>query len=247
MTNKEFKSWLSGIDRLTHAQCGEALYRLVDLAPEDPVEDERSCAEDTPGTEPDSRSCTRVDEVRWNARYEAAKPRLVERLRAMLPFSGPEEIERAKETIAAVESLPLVGKHQGGLRIVNKTADQLGGSDSYFWLGLNEHGFELSSWESSKTGGGRTEFENKGVLVNCGSADQEPAEDDDEDLESIRFVRGVFERQFGLQMSDEEWQMLVDAANEAYDEPNGILTWLEIIPIAGDGELPASVSIQWGR
>ncbi|MDE0101369.1 MAG: hypothetical protein OXN89_03230 [Bryobacterales bacterium] len=231
MTNKEFQSWLAAIDRLTHAQCGEAMHKLLDLALEDPIEDERSGAENTPCLRPDSRSGTRIDEVRWNARYEAAKPRLVKRLRAMLPFSGPGEIERAKATIAAVESLPLVGKHQGGLRIVNKSAHQLGSSDSYFWLGLNEHGFEPSSWESTKTGGGPTEFENRRVLVKCGPADQEPAEDDDEDLERTRFVRGVFEKQFGLRMSDEEWQMQVDAASEAYDEPNGILDWLEIIPM----------------
>lgn len=247
MTNRDFRAWLARIDELTHAQSDEVLHKILDLAVEDPIEDERPGPEDTPGQGPDLRSGTRI-EVRWNASYEAAKPRLVERLRAMVPHLHPSDREQAKGMIAAVESLPFVGDVGGSLTITRRAARQVGDSDFVYWLDIGEAGFELSTWERMKIARGQSENAYERKLVSCRPLGEGKTHID-EDEEALEFMREALAEVHGLRMNDEDWQMQLDAARGLDDDlvPNGILRWLEVIPIDPDGEVPAGVSVEWGE
>ena len=57
--------------------------------------------------------------LRWNTRYEAPKPRLIQRLKALMRYPDEGELDRAEQTITAIRSLPNVGEYGGSVRIEN--------------------------------------------------------------------------------------------------------------------------------
>ena len=115
MTNEEFQSWLAGIGRLTEAQRDQAAEALLSPATGIPTAADPEAAEGESSHFEESASIgsnSRVDrriELRWNAGYETAKPRLVELMRSILPITDPFQMERANETIAAVEMAKRAG------------------------------------------------------------------------------------------------------------------------------------------
>ena len=252
MTNEEFQSWLAGIGRLTEAQRDQAAGALLSPATGIPTaadpeaaEGESSHFEERASLGSDSRVDRRI-EVRWNAGYETAKPRLVELMRSILPITDPFQMERANETIAAVESLPFVGEHRGSLTITDQQFER--GADFVYCLSVGEYGFQLSHWERMNIGGGQSDFTPERMLVNCRPVNETPTEVEDEDLEALEFMREGIEGFIGTRMSDEDWQWQVNLARESDSSvvPNGINNWLESIPIDKEEDPPATVRIQWG-
>ena len=168
MTNEEFQSWLAGIGRLTEAQRDQAAGALLSPTPGIPTaadpeeaEGESSHFEERASLGSGSRVDRRI-ELRWNAGYETAKPRLVELMRSILPITDPFQMERANATIAAVESLPFVGEHRGSLTITDKQFER--GADFVYCLSVGEYGFQLSHWERMNIGGGNRTLRPRGCL-----------------------------------------------------------------------------------
>ena len=85
--------------------------------------------------------------LRWNTRYEASKPRLVDRLEALMRISDDGELPQAERTIAAIRNLPEVGEYGGSVRIENRVARKPGDSDFIYSLFVGDQGFELSYHE----------------------------------------------------------------------------------------------------
>ena len=81
--------------------------------------------------------------LRWNTRYEAAKPRLVGRMQALIGISDKGQLAQAERTIATIRSLPDLGEHRGSVRIVNRVATKPGDSDFVYSLFVTDQGFEL--------------------------------------------------------------------------------------------------------
>ena len=136
------------------------------------------------GPEPD------VAELRWNTRYEASKPRLIQRLKALMRYSDESELDRAEQTIAAIRSLPNVGEYGGSVRIENRVARQPGDSDFIYSLFASDQGFELSYHERLTMEGGQWDYTDTMTLVKCNpvgwDSDDESLDEDEEALENMR-------------------------------------------------------------
>ena len=183
--------------------------------------------------------------LRWNERYEAAKPRLVSRMQALMRISDEGELAQAERVTAAIKSLPDLAENRGSLRIVNRVAENTGDSDFVYWLSMDEDGFELSYYEEMMIGGGQRDFAYPNTLVQCRPIDSEE-DDESSDEEALANMRDQIELMFGESMSDEEWQFQVEAASAQDDlVPNGILRWLEMLPMDDEEECPKTVSLEW--
>ena len=160
--------------------------------------------------------------------------------------SDEGDMAQAGQVIAAIQSLPTVGRHRGSVRIVNRIAKGLGDSDFVYWLSIGDEGFELSYHEEMRIGGGQWDYAYPNTLVQCRPIDWEEDEDESSDDEALANMRHQIELMFGESMSDEEWQMQVEAASAQDDlVPNGILRWLEMLPVDDEGRSPRTVSIEW--
>ena len=53
----------------------------------------------------------------------------------------------------------------------------------------------------------------------------------------------------GHRFDDHDWKVQVEAASENsdFDVPNGIESWLEMVPVGDDGDAPESLVIRWGH
>lgn len=184
--------------------------------------------------------------LRWNTRYEQAKPSLLRRLVALIPASDPGEFEAAGRLIAGIGNLPEVGDSGGSLRIENRVAENVGDSDFIYSLHLDEDCFELSYYERMLIGGGQRDSTATVTFVSCTS---EYFDDEDEDRDTVELegMRELAEVMAGRCFSDEEWRLQVDAASghSGADVPNGIEDWLEMLPVGDDGDAPESVLVRW--
>ena len=190
--------------------------------------------------------------LQWNTRYEASKPRLVDRLEALMRISDEGELPHAERTISAIRNLPEVGEYGGSVRIENRVARRPGDSDFIYSLFVSDEGFELSYHERLPMEGGQRDYTDGMTLVNCNpvgcdSDDESLDEDEDEDEEALANMRESVEMMAGSPFSDEEWQMQVEAAREMeeIDLPNGIDRWLGMLPVDDEGKCPETVSVEW--
>ena len=186
-------------------------------------------------------------ELRWNARYEIMKPRLIRVVRALANHSGEDDGELAGHVLAAVGSLPTLGEHRGGVRIVDHAARDAGDSEFVYSLSIGRQGLELSYHEDvmmDEDDWDRGEYAE--TLVHCPPDHWEEEEDDSSDEEALANMRQVAEMMVGP-MSDEEWQSQVDAACLDLDlVPNGMRRWLEMLPVDEDeSSFGRNISIEW--
>ena len=184
--------------------------------------------------------------LRWNTRYEHAKPSLLRRLVALTRASAPGDFESAGRLIAAVGLLPEVGESGGRLTVENRVAQDVGDSDFIYSLHLGEDGFELSHFERMLIGGGQRDYTPTVTLVRCTSDDFDD-EDEDADTAELEGLREMTEMMAGHTFDDDEWRAQVEAASGSSDVdiPNGIETWLEMLPVADDGDPPETVIVRW--
>ena len=185
-------------------------------------------------------------ELLWNGRYEASKPRLIQRLKAVMRISDEGELAQAQRTIAAIRNLPNVGAYGGNVRIENRTARRPGDSDFIYSLFVGDQGFELSCHERVKMEGGQWDYADTVTLVKCNPVDWE-TDEESVDEEALANMRAVAEMMAGEPFNDEEWQMQVEAAREMEEInlPNGIDDWLAMLPVDDEGRCPETVSIEW--
>ena len=185
-------------------------------------------------------------ELRWNTRYEASKPRLAKRLKALMRISDEVELHQAERTIAAIQNLPEVGEYGGSVRIENRAAKRPGDSDFIYSLFVGDQGFQLSYHERVSMEGGQWDYTDVVTLVTCEPVGWE-TEDESADEEALANMRAVAEMMAGRSFDDEEWQMQVEAAREMEEAslPNGIEEWLEMLPVDDEGRCPKTVSIGW--
>ena len=183
--------------------------------------------------------------LRWNERYDSAKPTLVRQLQALMQISDKGQLVQAEQVVVAVRSLPTVGEHRGGLRIVDRVARRLGDSDFFYSLSISDEGFELSYHEEMKIGEELREYAYPDTLVQCRPIDCK-ADDESSDEEALANMRHQIELMIGERLDDEDWLMQVEDAS-AHDDlvPNGILRWLEMLPVDDDGTCSDSVSLEW--
>ena len=151
-------------------------------------------------------------ELRWNERYEAAKPRLVRQMQALMHISNKGELAQAEQVIAAIRSLPTVGEHQGSIRIVNQIAKLPGDSDFVYSLSVSDEGFELSYYEEVQLWDGQWDYAYPDTLVQCRPIDCE-ADDESSDEEALANMRLQIELMIGERLDDEYWQMQVELAS----------------------------------
>ena len=208
-----------------------------------PEEEVRAAVEDDDVSSPDPD----VTELRWNTRYEASRPRLVQRLKALMRSSDEGELDRAEQTIAAIRGLPNVGQYGGSVRIENRVARQPGDSDFIYSLFVGDQGFELAYHERLMLEGGQRDYSDTMTLVRCGPVGWE-TEEDSADEEALANMRAVAEMMAGQPFDDEDWQMQVEATREMEEAnlPNGIEEWLEMLPVDDEGRCPKTVSVEWG-
>ena len=184
--------------------------------------------------------------LRWNTRYEQAKPSLLRRLVALVRASDPSDFEAAGRLIAGIGNLPEVGDSGGSLRIENRVAKNVGDSDFIYSLLLDDDCFELSYYESMLIGGGQGDSTATITLVRCTSVDFVD-EDEDRDTAELEGMREMVEMMAGRSFSGEEWRVQAEAASghSGADVPNGIEDWLEMLPVGDDGDAPESVLVRW--
>lgn len=184
--------------------------------------------------------------LRWNTRYERAKPSLLRRLVALIRVSDPGDFESAGRLIAAVGLLPEVGESGGRLTVENRVAQGIGDSDFIYSLYLDDDCFELGYYESMLIGDGQRDNTPTVTLVRCTSVDYDD-EDEDADTAELEGLREMTEMMAGRSFDDDEWRAQVEAASGSpdVDIPNGIETWLEMLPVADNGDAPETVIVRW--
>lgn len=186
--------------------------------------------------------------LKWNSRYERSKIRLVQCLEALARHADPEDLEKAKKLIAAVQRLPEVIEGTGGsLRLENRVAKRVGDSDFVYHLSLDEYGFGLSYIEYMLYDENLREHTSILELVRCNPLGCEDGSSCDE--EALEMMRETVEMMFGP-VDDDEWEQQVEAAYETDDIeiPNGIESWLEMLemlPLHDDGSVPKTVTVKW--
>lgn len=187
-------------------------------------------------------------ELSWNKRYETSKLLLVRRLVALMSISDRGDLARARQTIRAVLDLPNVGDYKGSVSIENKVAKNLGDSDFIYSLFVREDGFELSYFEYMNIGCGQRDHTGVMTLVQCYPKGCE-ADENSVDIESIENMREYSEMLMGRSFDDEEWQTTIESASETDQAglPNGINSWLEMLPVSDDGECPETITVRWGE
>lgn len=202
-------------------------------------------SEETPSPAPALEATTSM-RVSWNTRYEASKPRLVQRMKAMMRITDKGELVHAEHTIAAVRNLPEVGKHGGSVRIENRVAQVPGDSDFIYSLFVSDEGFELCYHERLMMEGGQSDYTDTLTLVRCNPIHWE-TDEESLDEEALANMREVAEMMAEEPFDDEEWQMQVEAARELGEVnlPNGIEDWLEMLPVDNEGKCPKTVRIEW--
>ena len=186
--------------------------------------------------------------LRWNTRYEASKPRLVDRLEALMRISDDDDRPQAERMIAAIRNLPEVGDYGGSVRIENRVARKPGDSDFIYTLFVDDEGFQLFYHERLMMEGGHRDYTDTMTLVKCNPVGWDSDDESlDEDEEALANMREFVEMMAGGPFSDEEWQMQVEAAREMeeVDLPNGIDRWLEMLPVDDEGKFPETVSVEW--
>lgn len=184
-------------------------------------------------------------DLRWNERYEAAKPRLVRQMQALLQITDKGQLAQAQQVVTAIRSLPTVGERQGCIRIVNRVARRPGDSDFVYSLSISDEGFELSYHEEMKMGEEQWDYAYPDTLVQCRPIDCE-ADDESSDEEALANMRHQIELMIGERLNDEDWLMQVDVASAQDDlVPNGILRWLDMLPVDDDGMCSDTVSLEW--
>ena len=235
------KLWISRADRCAKHWCPSAI--LFGGEYFDPSEAVLARA---PGATVDQAFAPR--RMDWNARYERSKPRLVRRLEALLRRSQLGDLASAEWTIAAVERLPAVGFLRGSLRLENRLTQRPGDSDFIYTLSVSEQGFDLRYHENDLLDSGRRDLRSSETLVRCepqGSKAVSQSRDD----EALARMREHAEMIAGHRFDDHDWQAQVEAASENsdFDAPNGIESWLEMVPVGDDGDAPESLVIRWGH
>ena len=183
----------------------------------------------------------------WNVRYERSKPRLVRRLEALLRHSQHRDLASAEWIIAAVERLPAVGGLRGSLFLENRVARRPGDSDFLYTLSVSDKGFGLGYQESVLKDGGQRHRDSNLTLVRCEPEGSEAASQSRDD-DALARMRAFAETIAGHRFDDHYWQPQLDAAsdNPEIDVPNGIESWLEMLPVGDDGDAPESLVIHWG-
>ena len=122
-----------------------------------------------------------------------------------------------------------------------------GDSDFIYTMSVSDQGFELGYLESVLLDSGRRENSSSFTLVRCEPEGSE-ADSESQDDEALALMREHAEMIAGRSFDDHEWQAEVEAASENpdIDVPNGIETWLEMLPVDDDGNSPESVVVRWG-
>ena len=239
-SSERLKLWIRHVDERAEFWCPSAI--LFGGAYSDPSESVLDGAPDAAAGR--ASALRRLD---WNVRYEGSKSRLVRRLEALLRLSRLGDLVSAEWTIAAVQRLPAVGRVRGSLRLENRVARRPGDADLIYTLSISDQCFELGYHESVLLDGGRREKSSSLTLVRCEPEGIGAASESQVD-EALAMKQEYGEMIAGYGLDDHDWQAEVEAASENpdIDFPNGIETWLEMLPVDDNGDSPDSLVVRWG-
>lgn len=166
-------------------------------------------------------------------------------MQALMQISDKGRLAQAEQVVAAVRNLPTVGEPQGSIRIVNRVARLPGDSDFVYSLSMSDEGFELSYHEEVKMGEEQWDCAYPDALVQCRPIACK-ADDESSNEETLAIMRHQIELMIGERLDDEDWLMQLEAASAQDDlVPNGILRWLEMLPVADAGMCSDTVSLDW--
>ncbi len=141
----------------------------------------------------------------------------------------------------------MLEEHRGTLRIENRAARRVGDSDFIYSLSVDDAGFVLSYHERMMIdSSGQRDNAFNDTIVECRDAG-DPDDDESLDEETLANMREGIEMAFGVSFTESEWQEEIEAASAAGNDtvPNGIIRWLEMLPVEEDGTPFKDVRLTW--
>ena len=191
-------------------------------------------------------SASGAHRLSWNARYERSKARLVCRLEALLRHTERPHLAIAEWTIVAIERLPAVGRLRGTLFLESRVDRRPGDSDFLYTLSVSDKGFVLGYHENVLLDSGRRREDSTVTLVHCAPEGSEAAPQSHDD-KALAKMRAFTEKMAGHALDDDFWQAQVDSVsdNPDFKVPNGIESWLEMLPVGDNGDAPESLVVRW--